>query len=106
MSETIGDKISRVVKEDSMGIRRKIKNNLVVYDLTTEEYDRFINFLKTEVPSKQGYHGINLLLESYDKFKYSDKLIERLESEIEELKIELANVSNEEKPKKKWIGSE
>lgn len=106
MSETIGDKISRVVKEDSMGIRRKIKNNLVIYDLTNEEYDKFINFLKTEVPSKQGYHGINMLLEAYEKFKYSDKLIEKLESEIEELKMQLANVPNEEKPKKKWIGSE
>lgn len=106
MSEKIGDKISRVVKEDSMGIRRRIKNNLVVYDLTNEEYDRFINFVKTEVPSKQGYHAINLLLDSYDKFKYSDKLIKKLESENEELKSQLANMPDEEPPKKKWIGSD
>jgi hypothetical protein len=103
MEENIAEKVKRSIKEDSMNVRRKIKNHLIIYDLTTEEYDRFINFLKTEVPTRQGYTGLGMLLDAYEKFKYSDKLIEKLEAENAELKSKEAE---EEKPKKKWIGSE
>jgi len=103
MEENIAEKVSRSLKEDSMNIRRKMKNHLIIYDLTNEEYDRFIEFLKTEVPNKQGYTGLGILLDSYAKSKYSDKLIEKLETELTELKNKEVN---EDKPKKKWIGSE
>jgi hypothetical protein len=107
MEETIGEKISRIVKEKDMNIRSNKVKHLKIYDMTEAEYDKFINFIKNEVPSKQGNDGVMLLLDVFDRYKVSDKLIMKLEDEITELnKKQAEQPAEEEKTKKKWIGSE
>lgn len=111
MEETISEKMSRIIKEKDMNIKSNKVKHLRIYDLKESEYDKFINFLKTEVPTNQGNDGIMLLLDVFERYKISDKLITKLEEEVVALKKQLASLVNdadeeEDKPKKKWIGSE
>lgn len=109
MEESIADKMSRIIKEKDMHIKSNQVKHLRIYDLKEEEYNRFINFLKTEVPTNQGNDGVMLLLEVFDRYKVSDKLITKLEEEIlmlQKLIAENEEEKGKEKPKKKWIGSE
>ncbi|MDD2263160.1 MAG: hypothetical protein PHX50_16370 [Massilibacteroides sp.] len=107
MEESIAEKMSRIIKEKDMNIKSNRVKHLRIFDLKEGEYDRFITFLKSDVPTNQGNDGIMLLLDVFERYKMADKLISKLEDEIIELKKQLADTADEEdKPKKKWIGSE
>ncbi|MDD2492924.1 MAG: hypothetical protein PHY83_03165, partial [Bacilli bacterium] len=77
-----------------------------IFEMPEAEYDRFIAFLHSFNPKMQGNDALMLLLEVYDRYKVSDKLIAKLEQEIVELTKQVEDKQEDEKPKKKWIGSE
>jgi hypothetical protein len=101
MKETIGEKIQRKIGEDSMELKSRTRKDLFIKGLTTEEYDKFIDFIKTKTPNKKGYEAINILLTAYDKVKQTDKFIAYIDSL--EQKIAQAE-TEEEKEKPKIIG--
>lgn len=101
--QEVSERIKRKIEEDNMNISSKQVAHLTIYNLTPDEYNYIINFIKTKTPDQKGFTAIKLLIEAYEKSKAVDNLnsyIAKLEDEVAEYK----GTKDEEKPKKKYIG--
>jgi len=86
--DTYGDKISKKVQESNMNINSRVRKDLFIKGLTSDEYDKFIAFIKHDTPNKKGYEAINMLLDTYEDNRKNDKLVayvEVLENKIKDL---------------------
>lgn len=65
MSENLGDKIKKSIDERSMEIKSMTRTHVTIYDLTQDEYDRFIEFVKKNTPNQKGYEALKILLNNF-----------------------------------------
>ena len=67
MNEQVGDKIKRSIDENNMSIKSDRRIVLKIFNLTPNEYEMFIDFVKKKTPNTKGYEAIKILLNNYYK---------------------------------------